>query len=252
MNYSSEFYSTRPYSRAEMTRAALRAGQFAHIPEAEVRAYADAYPHDLAFHDYNSWRGGSWDGIQADSFLRGLAFRFDALCPVCLTPVLKGDERATAPSYHLMPSWLRYSGDDREMEWSGHAHYGLDERQGVIHCQCEEVERLVHRLDHYAEPWVGPKNGYEDFLLLDRFRRGMRFMRGLGREHQQFRAFVDGRAKPPLRFNPRHKQPGDRFFRPVHHVAEEEVVACDPWADEKLRLYAEAVGKALFGKEETA
>lgn len=205
------FYKSYHYSRSEMGRAILEAGQFAHVPERTVWEFLDGVS-ETCFTDVcvTAWPIRRLErGYHAYGTLDECAAHFGTLCPVCLTPVHL-EPRSGVSGYHgYMPAWLSYDGDSRypvqaiieEPEWytdawKNHSWPGLGTR-GMAHARCGIIDTVARRI-------VGDDADEDIESVVHFFRR-----------RSGFRAYLEwlrDRPKYPLRFNPRQKPQARRMY----------------------------------------
>lgn len=191
------FLKTFTYAPSIMREAIANAGQFAHVPIAEIDRFLADGERKTRYHA--DIIGGPWStivnaarwprGFNAHYTLRHFERDFSALCPVCHTPVFGGEtghergETACVPfsTSDLMPSFLYYE------TWSGYhdfAHADCAEFMGWLESGLYKVER--------GNPYGAKEIG--DFF---RRRRGWKVYCEEIRDRRA--AF-----QMPLRFNPAH------------------------------------------------
>lgn len=206
------FYKTYHYSRSEMGRAILAAGQFAHVPERTIWEVLDglSWPccQDVTIHT-GPLEHFKERGFSAHATLDEFAVRFGTLCPVCLTPVHLEPRSVVWGDYDYMPAWLPYNGDNRypvsaieeEPEWyaeswNNRSWPGLG-AVGRAHARCGIIDAVSRR--------IADDDGQKDIETVVHF-----FRRRTG-----FKAYLEwlrDRPKFHLRFNPRkHVEPRQRY-----------------------------------------
>lgn len=202
-------YKTFHYARSEMGRAILEAGQFAHVPEADVWATLDELEWPCREYVTVSFQHGHQSkepGFYSQQTLMAFAARFGTLCPVCLTPVGLEKRSALWADVEYMPTWLSYEGDSEfpvmaiteEPEWYTEAWqsrywpgYGT---RGRGHARCGIVDRVAN--------WL--TSG--DCADSDCLNSVSYFFRRRAGGFNDYLNWLRDRPHLPLRFNPRTRR----------------------------------------------
>lgn len=191
------------YTRSEMERAILSAGQFAHASEDDVRAMLD----DEALFSRRQVRYVLADRsvtrvdyryYHAEMVCRRTAKEFGTLCPVCLG-VIEGDMPRWTGFGPLFASWLYFDGDD--LSYPRGSTFGDWENRGYYHHECRHVASAIDALEDMER--VAIEGDVED-MRVDRLLNRIDYVfRNRGSWRPYLKALSEGGRSRQLRFNPR-------------------------------------------------